>query len=161
MTDGTLPTVTALGAPTTLPPALVRAYADAIYALWWMVLPETNAPGWLEFRLGRYLEPLDAVFQMTGLGTAALVTATNPLGEALSASENAARHARLAAEVATQGHRAVPAYGRDPAGAWEREESLLIHGISREEAIALGNAFAQNAIVWSDGDFVPRLLLLR
>jgi len=52
-------------------------------------------------------------------------------------------------------------FGQDPAGKWTEEESFLVLGISLEAAKKLGNQFEQNAIVWSDSDAVPQLIMLR
>jgi len=42
-----------------------------------------------------------------------------------------------------------------------RETHYQIHGAEPLAAKALGRTLRQNAIVWSDADAVPRLILLR
>ncbi len=62
-----------------------------------------------------------------------VVTAWNPMGHALSASSNAARHATYAACVRAAGVRAYPAVGVACDGSW-REEGLALVGIERPTA---------------------------
>jgi hypothetical protein len=48
--------------------------------------------------------------------------------------------------------------GEDPS--WAPELSLFIIGISKEEALFIGNKFEQNAIVYGVIDSAPELLIL-
>jgi putative PIN family toxin of toxin-antitoxin system len=50
--------------------------------------------------------------------------------------------------------------GRDPEGRWVAEPSLLVLGIAREEAQALGRQLEQNAIVFVEKGRAPELVLL-
>ena len=86
-----------------------------------------------------------------------IVTAWNPRSRELPAAENAARHRRLEGRVAWLELATLPAEGRDPAGAWTPEQSLWIAGAGLQEALFLGNAFGQHAIVCIGPDAVPRL----
>jgi Protein of unknown function (DUF3293) len=66
----------------------------------------------------------------------------------LTAEENRARHRRLEADVSGRGYAAFPGEGVGDDGTWPPETSLLILGISALEAIALGSAHGQRAVVW-------------
>jgi Protein of unknown function (DUF3293) len=66
----------------------------------------------------------------------------------LTADENRARHARLETDVSARGYEAFPGEGVGDDGEWSPEASLLILGMPRAEAAALGHAYAQRAVVW-------------
>ena len=88
----------------------------------------------------------------------AFITAYNPYSRVLNDDENKIRHDELKeltkCYITYEGH----GVGEDPA--WEPELSLLVIGISRDEAYKIGKKFEQNAIVYGKIDFVPILLIL-
>ncbi len=55
----------------------------------------------------------------------------------------------------------IEGIGQHPSKQWPGEASYLVFGLELEAAKTLGRALRQNAIVWSDADAVPRLILLR
>jgi len=71
------------------------------------------------------------------------------------------RQAQLLREVHNIGLSWVQGEGKHPSGEWEGEQSLLLLGISLDDAKALGLEWEQNAIVWSDADGIPQLILLK
>jgi len=78
---------------------------------------------------------------------------------AFAADENRARHGRLETDVSARGYVAFPGEGVGDDLTWPPEASLLILGIARSEAIALGHAHGQRAVVCGElGE--PALLLL-
>lgn len=154
LADPADPAPTAWGRPTTLAAALVAAYRGAIYEFEWNGRRE-------RLRLDHHSPALESLVRVTVGSSALLITACNPFGRPLSDEVNAARQADLAATLAAMGLSALAAQGRDPAGSWPPEPSFLVPGASWNEAIALGRRFDQNAVVWSGGDAVPRLVLLR
>ena len=89
--------------------------------------------------------------------SAAFVTAANPRGERRGAAQNLAAAAALEASLA---HPFLRGEGRDPQGLWPAEPSLLVIGIGRGEAAALGRALRQNAIVAIERGAAPELVLL-
>jgi len=76
------------------------------------------------------------------------VTAHNPRSALLSADENRARHQRLQIDVSARGYAAFPGEGIGDDRTWPPETSLLVLGMSRSEAVALGAAHGQRAVVW-------------
>jgi hypothetical protein len=94
-----------------------------------------------------------------GLRHWAFVTAHNPGSVRLTAEENRTRHTRLEADVSARGYEAFPGEGVGDDGEWPPEASLLILGMPRAEATALGQAHAQRAVVWG-GVGEPALLLI-
>ena len=78
----------------------------------------------------------------------AFVTAQNPGGPIIDATENDRRHCALLADIADHGWRWLPAVGGDPAGSHTEDGALLLDA-SPEDAIALATRFGQDAIyVW-------------
>ena len=88
----------------------------------------------------------------------AFITAFNPYSKALNQDENIERHNELKeltnSYIIFEGH----GVGEDPT--WEPELSLLIIGITKEDAILIGNRFEQNAIVLGKSNSAPKLLIL-
>jgi putative PIN family toxin of toxin-antitoxin system len=131
-----------------LTPRILRAYEKALYAV-------LDGP---VLRIGERNPELQALLEAQAAATAAFVTAANPRGEPRSHAANEDAMAELQAMLAW------PFYsgeGRDPEGRWPAEPSLLIVGIPRGEAEALGRRFGQNAIVFVEKAGAPELVLLR
>jgi putative PIN family toxin of toxin-antitoxin system len=101
---------------------------------------------------------LERLLEEHGAASAAFVTAANPRGEQRAAAANDAAMAALRTSLAWPW---LPAEGRDPAGRWRAEPSVLLLGISRREAEALGRRLEQNAIVFVEKGSAPELVLLR
>ena len=80
--------------------------------------------------------------------TWALITAYNPYSQCLSADENQQRHQRLVEHLQKFKLAYLPAVGRDIDGIWTPEQSLCIFGVELKRAIAIGQKFNQNAIVY-------------
>jgi putative PIN family toxin of toxin-antitoxin system len=131
----------------TLTPDLVQAYERALYAV----------EGGPVLRIGVWDPALERLLDAHGAGTAAFVTAANPRGRPASAGANETSIAKLRASVA---YPFLPGEGRDPGASWTPEPSLLVLGIPRAEAEALGRRFQQNAIVFVDRGSAPELVLL-
>lgn len=100
---------------------------------------------------------LDALLEAHGAATAAYLTAANPRGEKRSDAANQAAMAKLRASLGWAFHEGE---GRDPEGRWPAEPSLLLLGISRAEAEALGRSLEQNAILFIEKGGAPQLVLL-
>jgi hypothetical protein len=135
-----------------LSPQLLSAYEGADYVV--LTKPE------LVLRIGEPSPRLDRMLEQSGAGTAAFITAANPHSEPRSAKENAPAIAALDELVAASGYPRHRAEGRDPAGRWPAEPGLLIIGIYRANAQALGKHFGQNAIVFIEKGKPPELLVL-
>lgn len=119
---------------------LEDAYRATTY---WVETPER----WIALRVGEASEPLDRL-----LGpheSWALVTADNPRSVPLPPEENRKRRCALRAEVRWPSFPTVavadPQPGAEP---WPPELGLLLLGIGRKEALALGRRHEQNAILF-------------
>lgn len=62
--------------------------------------------------------------------------------------ENDKRQAQLQDCLSRRGFFTVPGQGVADDGNWEPEESVLVFGMAREDALALANSFGQNALLF-------------
>lgn len=99
----------------------------------------------LDLRIGCAHPALDELLARQGLRTWAFISAANPGSALLPDTENRSRAEQLQRMAAPWPH--WPGHGLGLEGDWPPEESLLILGITREEALALGREFGQLAIV--------------
>ncbi len=131
---------------------LLAAYQDADYVVF-------GDPD-IVLRVGEPSPRLDALLEAEGAATAAYITAANPLGERRSKARNALGVAALEDLIAASGYPRLAGEGRDSEGRWPAEPSVLVIGIYREHAAALGRLFGQNAIVFVEKGAAPELVLL-
>lgn len=129
--------------------ATVRAYRQTHYRV--------LAPQRFTLHIGRRSVPLQVLHATYDVGCSAFISAFNPYSQSWSLARNIARHQALLASLARHGHNFVQGYGRHPAGTWPAERSVLVLGMTLSQALALGAALQQNAIVWSGADALPQL----
>ena len=143
-----------------LDPGLRLAYERAVYAIF-------ASPG-VEFRIGERSDMIEAMMTMSHARTAAFVSSATNRGTASPENERRLADFLLRHEVdglhgtahSTIKYRVYQGEGRDPEGKWTAEPSVLIMGIARADAEALGRKLAQNAIVWIEKGAAPELLVL-
>lgn len=111
--------------------------------------------------VNRISEELKVLFKQYRVESAAFITAWNPLSNPLSNQENQLRNNDLENELNLRSLKFINGFGQDPLGQWAGEDSFLVLGISLEASKKLGTQFEQNAIVWSDKDAIPKLIMLR
>lgn len=131
-----------------LTPQLIEAYENALY----------EVQGGPVLRIGERNAALERLLDVHRVTTAAFVTAANPRGRERSRAENDAAMAALESGLAWP---SLPGEGRDPAGRWGAEPSVLLLGTTRAEALALGRRLEQNAVVFCERGAAPELLLVR
>jgi hypothetical protein len=112
-------------------------------------------------KIGQVSNELNALFKQNNIFNASFITAWNPYSNSLSDEENQARNNELKNELNIQSLKFIDGFGQDPLGQWAGEDSFLVLGISLEASKKLGLQFKQNAIVWSDKNAIPQLILLR
>ena len=125
------------------------------------------------YRLARYR--VDGKFDLTidqpnaalgawhlanGRSCSALITGCNPGSRVCSDAHNRAATTRLETIIRAEGLPFCTTLALDPSAEWPPERGFLIAGLDQTAAEALGRQFGQNAVVWSGGDAVPRLLVL-
>lgn len=117
--------------------------------------------GWkFVLRHGEHSRVLEECHAAFGVMCSAYLTAWNPRSEPRSREENEAAQARLEAEVTAAGYPFLRGVGVDPSGEWPGEPSVLVLGISGDEAQRLGRAYGQNAIVVAGRDAVANLVMV-
>jgi hypothetical protein len=122
-----------------------RAALDAVFraTVYRALLPD----GPVDLCIGHSCAPLDRWLAANDAECWAFVTACNPGSRALDEMENRQRHEALRERVRRGGWIAVEGEGIPQGSDWRAERSLLIAGIRRRDALALGRAFDQLAIV--------------
>lgn len=90
---------------------------------------------------------LDRWLDEVGCREWAYLTACNPGSLVLSDGENARRQAQLVAELGRRGLVAWHGAGEPLAAGWRAEASVLVPGMGRGEAVELGRALGQCAVV--------------
>jgi hypothetical protein len=120
-----------------------------------------GSEGSLTLRVGERNARLSAIYRGQAVGTAAIITAWNPLSEIRSNHENCLAQDRLIAELDRRSLIHKAGQGADPSGIWPAEDSRLVLGVDLTAAMQLGRQFDQNGIVWVKSDAVPTLVLLR
>ncbi len=131
-------------------PELIAAYEKALYVVFGT--PE------LVLRIGEPNPDLDELLDAEGAATAAYITAANPHGEAMSAWKNEIANAALVQSLSA--YRCFEGEGRDLQKRWTPERSVLVIGIPRPDAEAVGRAFGQNAIVFVEKGRAPELVMI-
>ena len=130
---------------------LLEAYQQTTYRI---LDPEFN------IRVGELHPSLDQYLEKSEHSTWAFITAWNPKSQELTISENRDRNRSLVAQLKSQEFSAYKALGVPDKGDWIPEDSIFIPGISRKQAIKLGEKFYQNAIVFGEIGKSAELLVL-
>ena len=117
-------------------------------------------PSPFTLRIGEASQELAGLYRDYNISTAAFLTAWNPYSETTAQHANEFAQNQLQLKLDKFAAAVLSAIGEDASGRWPGEPSVLALGISREQAIRLGNDFRQNALVWIDADYVPELVFL-
>ena len=134
-----------------LDPELLAAYRGTDY----VVLGEPE----LVLRIGELSPELDELLDAEGAASAAFITAANPRGERREPWYNEVANAALVKTQSEAGFRCFEGEGRAPDRKWV-ERSVLVVGIPRTDAVIVGRAFEQNAIVFAERGRAPELVVL-
>jgi hypothetical protein len=133
---------------------LVRAYRNTRYCVF-------DPNGSFELFIDRPSANLGELLKRGNWQSALFITAANPYSELLCEADNAVRHDELRDALHECAPSVIEGEGRGVDGNWPAERSFLALDVTHQKAIELGEAFQQNAVVWSADDTIPRLLLLR
>ena len=112
-------------------------------------------------RIGTYSELLEHLHVRHDCKSSAFVTAYCPFSKSLSLEENEKLQHLLETELTAMGFRFINGYGqgRGANSDW-KERSVLVLGVSLEEATRLAKKYEQNAFVWNDSDCISRLIVI-
>jgi hypothetical protein len=142
-------------------PAPTSAIAEDKLSAYMETHYSVRAPEPIVMRIGVANGPLAVAMRRHGAATCAFVTAYNPCGQAIADVENHARHAVLLVDLEQLECPFQEGAGGHPDNGWPEEKSCICFGLSFDAACELGAKWGQDAIVWCDGDAVPKLVLLR
>jgi hypothetical protein len=129
---------------------LARAYRRTVYHV-------HDAPPF-RLRVGQGSAALRTAQSTRGTQSSAFITACNPRGELRHADENARLHVALIDRLNREGRTFVPGMGGEPDQGWPPELSVLVFGLTLEEAQDLGADLQQRAILWSGANGCPKLV---
>ncbi|MEO1340696.1 MAG: DUF3293 domain-containing protein [Cyanobacteria bacterium J06635_13] len=121
--------------------ALQTAYEQTIYEVY-------NSGQTITLSIDQEHPQLNKLMQQYHVASWAIVTAVNPYSQPLTELENRQRNQQLQTYLQRLNLSILPAVGKDCRGDWTPEPSFIILGIDRQNAIAVGQKFAQNAIVY-------------
>ncbi|MDQ6757501.1 MAG: DUF3293 domain-containing protein [Bacteroidota bacterium] len=127
------------------------------------LLEEYKATSFIVFELNiiiyvnEHIQELDKLLMENHVISWAFITAYNPTSKVFSYDDNVLRHQELIEKTKTYKCFEGEGRGRDPK--WKPERSLLILGITNDEAIVIGNYFQQNAIVVGEFKKTAELLI--
>jgi hypothetical protein len=110
------------------------------------------------FMAGSKNARLQQLLERHGAVRWAFLTAWNPASVELSRTENDARQRELRAQLEADGYVVLQGEGIGADPAWKPEESLMVLGISRADAVKLGRRFGQLAIVSGRSSGAARLI---
>lgn len=101
----------------------------------------------IDLHVGEVSPRLDKLLAGYAIEPWAFITAWNPGSHSLPTEVNNTRHAELLQLVRERGWRFYAGNGIPSNSDWEPERSMLVLGISKDEAAILGKRFGQNAVV--------------
>ena len=136
-----------------LPAGLIEAYAQTEFSV--------DAQPAFTLYIGQYCALLKQVMTQARVNTCLFITACNPYSQSLTDDDNAQRTKQLESDINLRGLQYLTGMGQHALHDWPGEASFLVLGVSPDISKDLGQAYEQNAVVWSDADAIARLWLLR
>lgn len=119
--------------------SLLKAYKQTTYAV-----PSLK----INIRIGEKCPLLDQLLQKLERRSWCFVTAWNPQSKLLSDEENKKRNHKLREYLIQSVYIYYDGLGVGDDGQWPPEESFLVIGINRLEALRIAESWGQNAIVF-------------
>jgi len=111
-------------------------------------------------RVNSWSSSIDQVIVAHKSRAAAFITAYNPFSISRTKAVNFRAHQKLMASLSGSRLSFIEGKGSDPSGEWEAEKSVVVFGVSRATAAALGRRFRQNAVVFVRVHRPSELILL-
>lgn len=129
--------------------ATIQAYLETDYGI------HSDAP--FTLKVGVANPALAAPHKAHRVESSAFITACNPFSRDFADAANADLQAALNRELHQRSVTFIEGIGQHTSNQWLGEPSLLVLGLSREAAKALGVRHQQNAIIWSGLGLTPCL----
>jgi hypothetical protein len=99
-------------------------------------------------RVNQVSQALSMLMKKYEVDTAAFLTAFNPHSILATAEENLRNQNALLGDVQALGLKTIAGVGSDSLKLWPSESSILVLGISLENAECLADRYSQNAFLW-------------
>jgi Protein of unknown function (DUF3293) len=112
-------------------------------------------------QIGRHSLVVDKLLARMRARSGVFITAWNPFSKELSFKANKHWDRALKRDLGARGFTFVEGEGRGRTGEWPPEPSVLVFGISRTEAAAIGRRYRQNAVVYVPQGRPAELVMLR
>jgi hypothetical protein len=112
----------------------------------------------VDLRIGEPVDLRELSSERQPVETWAFLSAANPGSRPLSTAENLERHRDLVAACTARGFAVYEGWGIGETDDWDPEISLLVLGIDRKEAVSIGRAFGQLAVVCGQAGGVAELV---
>jgi len=138
---------------TKVPREMIEAYAKTDFRV------DANVP--FVLKIGIQNKSLLELYAQEKYDCAAYITAFNPYSQELTEKGNLDAQDSLLQQLSLSAFKIIEGSGQDPLGEWPSEPSALALGMSKTEAMDIGNKYKQNAIVWVGADAIPELIMLR
>jgi len=114
----------------------------------------------ITLRIGRFSGPLALLHARCMVSSSAFLTAFNPCATLCGVDANRTAQGLLSSRIDAMGLSRLDGVACDPDRKWPDEPSLLVLGITRDQACALAREFRQRAIVFTDERALPALVFL-
>lgn len=135
-----------------IPAETIEAYRSTRYD----VIDGDNT---ISLRIGELNIPLSNLCRRFNVQSSVFVTAWNPFGKFLTDEENEQANNELRKQLIDQGLNFLEGAGIGTDTDWPPELSLLVLGVSENQATELCRLYSQNAVVFIGPDCVPTLKL--
>lgn len=129
---------------------LRSAYKNTTY---WVFEPP------ISIRIGSKNSALDQFMTEHQVSEWCYITAWNPESRSLNKIENNSRNKELAHHLESQNYSFFEGAGIPDSDDWQPEESFLVLGISKSNAISLAKKFRQNAVIYGEKGKTAELLV--
>jgi hypothetical protein len=130
---------------------LINAYNETNYFIDNVSIP---------LKINKYNSFLQTICIKYNVNTCAYITAYNPYSKQVDIDENIKNNASLKLLLEKNNYEYLEGFGCHPSNEWEKEYSFLIIGINYDDACNIGREYNQNAILWCNNDYIPKLILL-
>jgi len=134
-----------------IPAETIEAYRNTRYD----VIDGDNT---ISLRIGELNIPLSDIYRRFNIQSSVFITAWNPFGKFLTDHENELANHGLREQLIVEGYQTLEGAGIGADTDWPPEQSLLVLGVSEEQASELCRLYSQNAVVFIGPECIPVII---